>query len=89
MEDFSYIIISDLKTCCSCFTLHLVVQTLDDVVRYYRNTCSMLLPADNQMILRSVETYAAYFVFFILFCIQFYLKEVFIWMKFKKLALCE
>ncbi|KDP44101.1 hypothetical protein JCGZ_05568 [Jatropha curcas] len=27
-------------------------KTLDEVVRYYRNTCSMLLPADNQMLLR-------------------------------------
>ncbi|KAJ9178494.1 hypothetical protein P3X46_010372 [Hevea brasiliensis] len=27
-------------------------KTLDDVVRYFRNTCSMLLPADNQMLLR-------------------------------------
>ncbi|KAF2321797.1 hypothetical protein GH714_002859 [Hevea brasiliensis] len=34
------------------FILHVAVQTLDDVVRYFRNTCSMLLPADNQMLLR-------------------------------------
>ncbi|WCJ41072.1 hypothetical protein M5689_021960 [Euphorbia peplus] len=27
-------------------------QTFDDIVRYFLNTCSMLLPADNQMILR-------------------------------------
>ncbi|OAY37964.1 exonuclease V, chloroplastic isoform X2 [Manihot esculenta] len=27
-------------------------KTLDDIVRCYRNTCSMLLPADNQMLLR-------------------------------------
>ncbi|KAF2321787.1 hypothetical protein GH714_002824 [Hevea brasiliensis] len=40
-----------------CVILHtwdLVIfdRTLDDVVRYFRNTCSMLLPADNQMLLR-------------------------------------
>ncbi|KAF2300556.1 hypothetical protein GH714_014021 [Hevea brasiliensis] len=27
-------------------------QTLEDIVRYFRNMCSMLLPADNQMLLR-------------------------------------
>lgn len=28
------------------------VQTLDDVVRYYRNTCKMLAPAHDQLLLR-------------------------------------
>ncbi|KAJ9188892.1 hypothetical protein P3X46_000247 [Hevea brasiliensis] len=27
-------------------------KTLEDIVRYFRNMCSMLLPADNQMLLR-------------------------------------
>lgn len=30
----------------------LAVQTLDDVVGYYRNTCVMLPPAHEQLLLR-------------------------------------
>ncbi|TQE01062.1 hypothetical protein C1H46_013339 [Malus baccata] len=35
-------------------------ETLDDIVRYYRNTCSMLPSAHDQLLLRPGEVHGGY-----------------------------